>query len=187
MNHFDILKIQRNGIVFQAHWNRRYAPVIAAAPLILSAVGTGVAIAGTIEEGKQAEKIAKQRATVDERTAEAVREATVDEVKIRRERGRRILATQKSQAAASGVRINRGSPLLIEAETQANLTQDEGFILERGRVESLALRSGAEIERDIGRNIRTQSRSTALGQGLKGFGTLADLGRDRGLFSRKTT
>ena len=182
MNYFDdILKIERNGIVFQAHWNRRYAP------LVIAAVGAGISVAGTIEEGKQAEKISKQRATVDDRTADAVREATVDEVEIRKERGRRILATQKSQAAASNIRINRGSPLLIEAETRANLTQDEGFVLERGRVESLALRSGADIERDVGRNIRTQSRLSAVGQGLKGFGSIAGQASDRGLFSRTTT
>jgi len=175
MNHFDVLKIERNGIVFQAHWNRRYAPII------LAGIGTAISVAGTIEEGKQAEKIAKQRATVDERDAEAVREATVDEAKIRQERGRRILATQKSVAAAGNVRINRGSPLLIEAETQANITQDIGFVLERGRVESLALRSGADIERQLGENIRRQSTFAAIGKGVRGFGTIANLARDRGI------
>ncbi len=163
------------------------APLLAAAPLILSAVGTAVAVSSTIEEGKEAERITDRRAVIDERNAVAVREASVDEAEIRQERGRRILATQRSQAAAGGVRINVGSPLVIAAETQANITQDIGFGLEAGRVESLALRSGADIEREVGQNIRKQSRLSALGQGLKGFGTIANLGRDRGLFSRTKT
>ena len=145
------------------------------AGIVVQAIGAGVAIAGQIEEGKQAEKIAKRRAVVDERNAVAVREATVDEVGIRRERARKILATQKSQAAAGGIRIDVGSPLLIEAETRAAITKDIGFVLERGRIESLTLRSGADIERQVGKNIRKQSAFSAIGQGTRSFGTIANL------------
>ena len=173
----DTIQIERNGKIFYAHWKNRHAPLIAAAPLILSAVGTGVAVAGSLEEGKQAEELAKERAAIDLENAEAVREASVEEAKIGGERRRRILATQKSQAAAGGVQVNVGSPLVIAAETRAILTEDIGFGLERGRAEALGLISSAGIERSLGRAARRSSRFDAIGAGVQGFGSIANMSR----------
>ena len=58
---------------------------------------------------------------MDEQNAVAVREASVEKARIEGERGRRLLATQKVTAAAGNIRINVGSPLVIEAETRANI------------------------------------------------------------------
>lgn len=165
----DVVVVERNGKVFFLHPRRRYAP------FVIAAVGVGMQALGTMEQGRQAKKISDRRAVIDERNAVAVREATVDEAKIRQERGRRILATQKSLAAAGGISIDVGSPLLIEAETRANLSQDLEFVLERGRVESRALRTGASIERQLGRNIKRQAGFAAIGQGARGFGTIANM------------
>ena len=165
----DCIVVERNGRVFFLHPRRRYAP------LVIAGIGMAIQVAGTMQQGKEAEKITKRRAVIDERNAVAVRDATVDEAKIRQERGRRILATQKSQAAAGGIRIDVGSPLLIEAETRANISQDIGFTLERGRAESRALRTGASIERQLGKNIKKQAGFAAIGQGARGFGTIASM------------
>lgn len=179
----DVTVIERNGMVFFVHPRRRYAAFIplavAAAPLVISALGTAAEVKGTLEQGEQAEEISEKRAAIDERNADAVRDASVEEAKIRSERGRRLLATQKSQAAASGVLINVGAPLVIAAETQANITQDIGFALKGGRIESQALVSSAGLEREIGSNIRDQSRFAATGKAIKGFGTIANLASDR--------
>jgi hypothetical protein len=165
----DVIIVERNGKVFFLHPTRRYAP------LVIAGIGVAMQAASTMEQGKEAEKITKRRAVIDERNAVAVRDATVDEAKIRQERGRRILATQKSQAAAGGIRIDVGSPLVIEAETRANITQDIEFTLERGRAQATALRTGADIERELGKNIKRQAGFSAIGQSARGFGTIANM------------
>lgn len=141
--------------------------------LAAMATGTGIEMAGTLKEGKIAEKIAKQRAGIDIATAEATRRASVEEARIQAERGRRLLATQKGIAAAAGVRLDVGAPLVIEAQTRADMARDIGFVLERGREESAFYRSRAALERARGKAAKRKSRWSAISQGLKGFETIA--------------
>lgn len=163
----DTIIIERNGSVFLVHKRLRYAP------LVVAAVGVGLQVASTIEQGEEQEKISKQRAAVDLRNAEAVEEASVEEAKIRSERGRRILATQRSQAAAGGVRINVGSPLVIEADTRAAITKDISFGLERGRAGVTGFESSADIERRLGKTAKRRSSFEAVSRGIQGFGSIA--------------
>ena len=106
----DVEIVERNGYIFLAHPRMRFDPIVSAPLLTKLAVGTMVAgtaagVAGTLQEGKQAEKIAKQRAAVDIESAKATRRASVEEAGIKQERGRRFLETQKGAAAAGGIRI----------------------------------------------------------------------------------
>ena len=175
MNIFDdIIEIERNGRLFRLSAFRRYDPLTIA--LIASGVGTGIQAAGQIKQGKQAEQIAEARAEVDIQNAEAVREASLEEAKIRGERGRRDLAAQKGAAAASGIRINVGSPLVIEAETRANIAKDIGFRLEAGRVESESLLQSAAFEKAIGKQKRKKSKFDALSTGIQGAASIAFMG-----------
>lgn len=144
--------------------------------LAATVAGTTQSVASTLKQGKIAEQIGEQRAAIDEQNAEAVREASVEKAKIQGERGRRIRAEQKGKAAASGIRINVGSPLVIEAETKANIAKDIGFGLERGRTEADAFRSSAALERFAGKKARRQSKFSALAQGIQGAGSIAFLG-----------
>jgi len=148
-------------------------------------VGTIIQTQATLQEGKTAQNIAEQRAAIDIANAEQTRKATVANAQIRAERGRRFLATQTSQAAAGNVRINVGSPLVIEEETQKKIAQDIGYVLETGRTESNALRSNAALETAQGRAIKRQKKQSALAQGLAGFGSIATLGKRAGLFGKK--
>ena len=152
--------------------------------IIALGVGTGLQVAGTIQQGKQAEKIAKARAAADIESAKAVREASVEEARIKSEKRRKILATQKSTAAAGNIRINVGVPLVIEAETNAEITKDIGFGLQRGRTEEDFFRSRAALEIASGKAARKQSKFKALSQGLLGFGSIAFMGADAGLFAK---
>ncbi len=170
----EIIRVERNGTVFLLHWRYRYDPATLAVGALVA--GTSLQVFGTLQQGDEAERIAKERAAIDIRNAEAVREAAVEEADIKGEQRRRFLATQKSQAAAGGIRINVGSPLVIEAETQAAFAKDIGFGLERGRVESEAFRSSARLEKKAGKAAKKQSRFRALSQGLLGFGSIASLG-----------
>lgn len=175
MNIFEqVIEIERNGRLWKLSALRRYDPLTIA--IIATGVGTGVSIASTLKQGKQAEQIANARAQVDEDNAEAVREASVEKARIQGERGRRLLAKQKGAAAASGIRINVGSPLVIETETRANIAKDIGFGLEAARVESTALLSSAFFERAVGKAKRKQSKFSALSQGLTGAASIAFMG-----------
>lgn len=155
--------------------------------LALAALASGTAISAqaTLQEGREAEQIAEERAAIDIADAEATERATVERANIQGERGRRLLATQKSQAAAGNVRINVGAPLVIEAETRDILAKDIGFILEGGRVESDFLRSRAALEIKTGKSLKRRSKFTALSQGLSGFGSIALVSGSRTPKTRK--
>ncbi len=181
MSVFDTIEVERNGRLWRLDWKNRYDPVTL---LVLGAVGTGVSVIGTLQQGRQQEKIAKRQAEIDIASAKQTREASVEEARIKRERGRVLLAQQKGAAAAGGIRLNVGAPLVIEAETEAAITQDIGFALERGREESDFLRSRAAITRASGRAARRKSRFSALRQGLLGAATIGTRAREAGLFRR---
>lgn len=171
--------------IFFLHPFKRYDPITLAAVGI--AAGTGIGIAGTLEEGKQAEKIAKQRAAVDLANAEAVDKAGEEKARIKKEKGRRFIETQKSEAIAGNIRVNVGSPLVIETQTRSDIAKDIGFSLKTTRTESDFFRSRAAIEIATGKVAKRKSRLDALSQGLLGLGSLAFMGSQAGLFSRSQT
>jgi hypothetical protein len=180
MNIFEqVIEIERNGRRWKLSAFRRYDPgtlLTLKGAMTLFAVGTGVQIASTLQQGKNAETIANARAEVDEKNAEAVRVASVEEAKIQGEKGRRFRASQKVAGAASNIRINVGSPLVIEAETRANIAKEIGFGLEAGRIESEGLINTAKFERAIGKAKRKQSKFDALSQGIQGAASIAFMG-----------
>nr|MDD5010485.1 hypothetical protein [Phycisphaerae bacterium] len=74
------------------------------------AFSTGSQIFGNIQQGKDAEKLANARAQIDIRNAELARQSSVEEAKILREQGEELKGRQKALIAASGVRLDTGSP-----------------------------------------------------------------------------
>jgi len=199
----DVEIVERNGHVFFVHPTRRFDPVftpigLAAGASTATAASTGAMIlaggamiGGTVagmqstrQQGKDAEKIAKARAAVELQNAEAAKTASIEKAKIRKEQGWRFLEQQKSGAAAGNIRINVGAPLVIEAETRSYIARDIGYILETGRAEENYYRSSAAIELATGKAARKQARRTAWSQGLMGFGSVAMMGAQSGLFNR---
>ena len=85
------------------------------AAIALMIVGTVQGIQATRQEGKDAESLAEQRAAIDIANAEQTRVSAVEEAKLRGERGRRCLETQKSQSAAGNVTINVGQLEALES------------------------------------------------------------------------
>ena len=167
--------VERNGHVFIVGglFDRfRYDPLTLTA-LAFTAIGTVQQIKATRQAGDDAKEIAQARAEVDIQNADAVDAAADEEAKIRRDKGRRLIEEQKSGQAAGGIRLNVGSPLVIETETNAAITRDIGFALKRGRTESDAFRSSAGIEIAGGKAAKKQSRQKAIAQGIQGFGSIA--------------
>ena len=129
---------------------------------------------GNISEAnaQEAADIQRQRAELDEANAKAVRRTSVERALILQEQRDRLLATQTSAFISGGIRTNVGVPLLVEAETKADVAKDMGFILETGRVGSAQLRSSAGFKNvaakrleDIGKSRKRKSRLDAIGIG----------------------
>lgn len=179
----DVQLVERNGYIFFVHPRRHYDPITL---LVMGGVGTAVGVGQTLEQGKRAEKIAKARAQIDLKNAEAVRRASVEEATIEKERSVRSRAAAKAAAAAGGIRVTEGVPLVIDTQIAAATAKDIGFILERGRVEEGGFRSSAALEIARGKALRRKSKFDALSQGLLGVGALGLSASGSGLFATKT-
>lgn len=139
----------------------------------VSVVGTLSQARSQRQEGKDIEALSEERAAIDVANAEAVERRTREAVLLEQEQGRKLLKTQKSQFAAANVRVDVGSPLVVAAQTRANLLKDVGFVFERGQTDASRFRSQAAVERRTGKAARRQAdwRSFAtLGQGLGSLG-----------------
>jgi hypothetical protein len=175
---------------------------MSASALLLATMagGTTMNVMGQLQAGKEAERqgkeaqqLANARAAMYEKDAKAERRRSVEEAKIEEEKGRRLLATQKSAAAAGGIMINTGSPLVIEAETIDQIAKDKGFILEEGRMKSESLYNQAAYERaygsimkEQGKRAKKQSLWKAIGTGVSGYGSMAYMGYESGIWGNKS-
>lgn len=129
---------------------------------------TGVGVAGKLQEGKELERISKQRAAVDRANAAAAQRRAGVAAKIETEKGRRLLASQTADFAARGITVGMGSPAVVAAQTKADILKDVGFILEGGEVERQSLLSSAALEEARGKRLRRASTFDALRTGLTG-------------------
>jgi len=179
----DVEVVERNGKLFFAHFKNRYDP-ISIGLMAVAAFGVLKQMQGTRQAGKNAEEIAEQRAAVALENDKAVREAAVEEARIKREKGIRLLKEQKGSAAAANILINKGAPLVIETETNDLLAKDIGFGLERGRAEADAFTHSAGIEIAAGKAAKKKSSFDAMSQGLIGFSSIAFMGIEGGVFSK---
>ena len=136
--------------------------------LELAKIGVaGAQIGGALRQGDEAERLAEERAAIDRANAVATRRSSVERARILTEQGRRLRARQVSAAISGGIRSNVGVPLLIEAQTRADIAQDIGFSLETGRVTSARFRSSADVEERIGKFKKRRSRFDAIGVGAQ--------------------
>jgi hypothetical protein len=168
------------------------------------AVGTTMSISGQLAAGKEAEKegkraqqIANANALVDlenaklaMQNAQYAREQAVAKTGIVSEEGIKLKAKQKGIFAAGNVKINVGAPVVVEAQTNADIAADMGYILEEGRQQTALYereadiykyqvgieRMTGEVLRKRGIAARKQSKWAALATGLQGFGSLAMMG-----------
>jgi hypothetical protein len=139
--------------------------LLSAAQLALA----GFQVGGALRRGRESEEIHEQRAAIDRANAIAAEAAAVEKAKILAERGERLKARQKAGFISGGIRSNVGVPLLVEAQTKADIAKDVGFSLDVGRAEAGQFRASADIERRIGKFKRRRSRFDAIGVG-KGAG-----------------
>lgn len=140
----------------------------AAAPYIVTAVGTAATVGGQIQSGRAQQKIADMNAEQAEREAEiAKRNAERDEAQFRRE-GERLKAIQRARYAKSGVQMTSESPLLVMEETAAEIERDALAIRYGGDIAAARANSQARLDRFTGKQARTSSYYAAGGSLLTG-------------------
>lgn len=160
----------------------------AAIPLAIGAVtaGTTMSVMGSIQQGKQAEKLSKQRAAIDAQNAVFARKNAEEQARIKAEQGRRFLASQQAAFSASGVMLNAGSPLVIEAQTKTDLNRDIGYILDVGNQQSSNFMANASYEKAYGKTLKQNSYWNAATSGIMGLGSVAYMGYEGGLWGNGT-
>lgn len=86
----------------------------------LSAVGTGVAVYSSIEQGKQAEAAAEHNARLAEREALIKQQTAAENIRRQRENNRRYLSRQRALFAGRGISME-GTALIVMGKTASRL------------------------------------------------------------------
>ena len=139
-------------------------------------IGTLANIGSSLQEGEDLEAISEQRAMVDEANAEAAMRRANAAALMKFEQGKRVISSQKASFAAGNVRVNVGSPVVLEAATRDAIMKDVGYILEGGGAQQSAYLASAGIERATGKMYKRKSKWDALTAGLGGVTSIAMLG-----------
>jgi len=147
---------------------------------IAMAGSTTFGVMSRLREGKEAQEIANARAAVDMADSAAVARRTLEAAKLKRRRGAEAIASQKVRTAAGGIRVDTGSPLVVEAQMRADIHKDIDFILETGATQRQRFFGSARLEKERGRKLRRQSMWDAVTTGLRGAASIAYLGYEAG-------
>jgi hypothetical protein len=142
-------------------------------PLVLSAVGTGVAVAGQVQAGRQAAATANYNAQLAEKQAAATDTAARETMRRARIENRRALGQQRAGFAAAGLNPDDGSPLQVQAETAAILQLNAVEEQKIAQQQTQSLLGQASAERLYGQSARRGANLAAAGSLLGGGATVA--------------
>ena len=146
------------------------------AAIPLMAAGAGMSFFSSLQEGKAMQDIYNARSQIDLQNAQFARRRAEVKAGLVAEQGEELLASQKADYAAAGVKVNTGAPVVVAAKTRADIMKDIGYIYEFGEQEARGYESSAEIERKMGKHVKEQSRWDAFSSLFSGAGNLALLG-----------
>ena len=153
---------------------------MAAIAAAMMAIGTGSQMIGQYQQGKAEQKISNARAQIELMNAEQAQKRAMEAAKIKAEQGQKLMARQKAAFAASNIRVDVGSPLVLEAQTRADVLKDIGYILDEGEMARVSHMNAAGMEKAYGRMRKRQSLWDMIGTGGKGFGSLYSMGGNAG-------
>jgi len=119
---------------------------IAAAGMVLSAVGTAVGAISQYEQGRSQQKWSEYNAAIAERDAESARQSAEYEAGLTRREKEKTLARQRALYSKAGVTLE-GSPLELMAETAGEYEMDALMTERGGKLESQRYRSEAQFNR----------------------------------------
>lgn len=144
--------------------------------LALSAVGTGVAFAGSLQQAKAAEEAAKYNAKIDENNALAARQqAEAEALQIRRANRLRA-GSQRAAYGKAGVDLSAGDDVIYDTGAQGEL--EALSALYAGQTQSSYYQSRATGNRFEGRQARTAGNYNAAASLIGG------VAQGAGIFAR---
>lgn len=148
---------------------------LAIAAITTSVVGTGVSAYNQYQAGKAQNRIAQQNANNEEiEAAAAERDARIF-ANNQRAQGEKLLARQRALYAKSGV-VMEGTPLLVQADTAAELEKEALEIERQGELTGYRRRAQARLDRMQGASAKRAGRYGAIGTILSGAGSAAGMG-----------
>ena len=138
------------------------------ASIVMSTVSAGLAVM----QGHQQQQIAKANAARLNMQAERERQAADRNAKIAAQRRKRERAQATAAYAASGVLVDEGSPLIVEAEDDYRAEVNQQTIIATGYDIAGQTRSAAAIEVARGNAARSQAYGQAVGEGASLLGNV---------------
>jgi len=127
----------------------------------LALIGTGLTAASQYQAGKQQEAMHKYNAQVQANQAQQEEWAAQHEAEARADRGRKLMASQRTGFAKAGVSAV-GTPLLVFEQTARDISEDMAMTTFGGTQRADYYRSQASLSRLYGRSAR---RAGAIGAG----------------------
>jgi hypothetical protein len=144
----------------------------------LNVVNIGLQLAGNSAAKKARRREAEAQRARLEAEAKEIERQTKRQVSLFKKRGEITLGEQASSFAASGVDIS-SSPLLVAANTKADIKREAGEIERQGRENARLTRLGA---RQVTANANALNRASDFGTGAEITRSVANIfkGFDRG-------
>lgn len=130
------------------------------------AVSAAVSMAGTLAQGIAQKRAANAQAQQDEHIAAQQRDQAMQEADRIRRAGERTQGQARAQLAASGIRVDSGSALLIDEEIGYESELDAQNTLLTGERGARASEYSASMARARGSNAMTGSILSAVGTGV---------------------
>jgi hypothetical protein len=142
---------------------------------ILQAAGTGMEVAGILQQGLAEEKASEYNAKNAENNAKLAREQGYEEERRQRIQSRKQLGDMRASYGASGVTME-GSAMDVLGESAAMAELDAQTIRQAGEAKAAAFESDARYERFKGHQAKTASRFAATTTILKGASKMGGSG-----------
>jgi len=141
---------------------------------ILTGISAFTSAVGAIRQGQAAAAQAAFQARVFEQQAAFEQQRAARREAVFRRDVRRFKGTQRALLAKSGVKVEEGSPLLLQVETAARAELEALTIRAGGDITSARLRQRAILERMAGGSARTAGVIGAGASLLSGASTIAE-------------
>ncbi len=159
-------------------------PAVFVAAMVASAIGGGVSAYNSIQQGKAQKALNDFNANVNEQAAlDKSRDARIL-ANAQRAKGERLKARQRVLLAKSGVAMDTGSPLMLQAQQAGELELAALDVERSGNVEAARLRNEAIVDRMAGKAARRAGNLNATATILSTAGNLgmnAAYGRASGI------
>jgi len=145
-----------------------------AAVVAVTVAATAVSVAGQMQQAKATKRAAEHNAKVAEVEAVNTERAREENARRLRIQNRRLLASQRTALAKSGV-TETGSPLELQSDTAADLETRVLDLNQQAEAKKQKLKSQAAITRFEGNQLASASRFGAAESGLSGASRTASL------------